>query len=82
MLHRTARLSALLPGETAGPINQQWVEHSRGRDVALKSYKETLHAFMKPSQLRHPCTDNYITGDVDLKLGSISHYWNAKNIFC
>lgn len=46
--------------------------------MTLKTHKDALHAFMKPSQLLHLCTDNHIIGHIDLGLRSIAHYWNAK----
>lgn len=51
------------------------------RDVTLKTHKDALHAFMKPSQLLHYCANNHITGHADLMLRSISHYWNAEPFF-
>lgn len=82
-LHRTARLSARAPGETLGLINQQWVGRGGGGDVALTGLSRHIYRlFVKPSRLWHCCADNRITGDVDLKFGSIAHYCNAKPIFC
>lgn len=55
----------------------------RGSDVALTELSRHIYRlFVKPSHLWHCWTDNRITGDVDLKFGSIAHYCNAKPIFC